>query len=135
MDVYRLKDLSTEDRATILEGESSKVEIQDYNRSLRADELDELRTRLSDQMLEMEKHEDAFVEVKEQHNEAIKPIKKAIKSVLTSLKHRTVNQSGRVYLMPDHEKGMMFSVISDGTVIHARQLKPEEKQLHFSRAV
>jgi len=131
MDVYKLKDLSAEDRQTVLLGEAVSAEEQSYMKTLTPEELSIKREEMSNASILLNKLEEDFKVVKEAHKDEIKPIATARKNALDAIRLRAIQVTGKVWMIADHENKMMHSVTDDGNVLGSRPMLPEERQFRI----
>ena len=132
MDIYKLKNLSAEDRKLVLEEQSSKIEEQDYLRPLEDDELAILKSELAQACVQKGFIDNEFKQVKDDFKNRLKPINQQIGTAIMCLSSRMKNENGNVYLVPDYDNKMMHTITLDGTVLSSRPLKPEERQFTLS---
>ncbi len=132
MDIYKLKTLSTDDRMTVLSAESVGVEEQPYMRPLSQEELALYKDELAQNSILQAMILDELSQVKEEFKLRLDPLKEKIGEALQALKHKAVKSAGKLYKMADYENKMIFYVDTDGNVISARGMRPEERQFHLT---
>ncbi len=128
MNVHNLKDLSFEDRMSVLESESARSEEQSYMKPLTDKELIDYRAEFSQTSIEISVIEDELDDIKKDFKARLEPLKASVSIALAAIKQRGLWIKGKVYLMPDHENRVMHIVSSEGIVIDSRMMKPEERQ-------
>lgn len=129
MNVHRIKDLTEDERKTVLDGECFSVEESSYMKPLSDQELIEYRAEFSQVSIEISVIQDELKEIKENFKKRLEPLVTKVSSHLAAIKARGLWTKGRVYLMPDHENRVMHIVSSEGIVIDSRMMKPEERQM------
>lgn len=120
--------LPLDDKVQALEAMAEGKEKMTYTKNLTHEEMDEYRERLSDTLVEIDKHEIDFEVVKQEHRGIIKPLKADVGALLDVIKRRAVDVTEECYLIPDYDSSMMEYYNSEGELIHSRRLKPEERQ-------
>jgi hypothetical protein len=124
-------DLVPEDRLTQIKAEAIRQETMQFEKPLSDDELIELKDEqniLSLRLFRLEKKKKKFME---QHKNEKKPVEIKQKEVLTAMDTRTISVEGDVFLVPDHDKKMMYYVDGEGNIIQARALLQDERQMHI----
>lgn len=129
MDVYRLKDLSHEERQTVLLGEAVSGDEQVYLKTLTPEELHIKREGMANDSILLNQYEAEFKDVKDEHKNKIMPIKQRRDEALEAIRLKAVPVTGKVWLLADHENKMMHSVTDDGNVLGSRPMLPEERQI------
>jgi hypothetical protein len=128
MDIERLKQLSAEDRKTVLESESLSVEEGKYEKPLTHDELAFFKDKVSELCIAEQTILDEFKEVKKAFKDRLDPLQNERREALRNVKFRSQEKEGRLYKMQDFEDQMIHKVDPDGNVIHSRKMLPEERQ-------
>lgn len=131
MDIYRLKDLTQEERQSVLDNESIGEEEQGYLRPLSEQELAEIKTEFSSAAIDKAVIEEEFKLVKEQYKMRLKPYNEQLISTMSAIKNRAIWTTGKVYKLPDYDNKMIHIVNADGVVINSRMMKPEERQFRI----
>ena len=72
--------------------------------------------------------QDEKKEVMQEFKLQMDPLAKQNKKLLTEVKTRQAEVTGALYLMANHDEGMMETYDALGELISARRLRPEEKQ-------
>lgn len=134
MDIYKLKDLSTDERQTVFLGEADGCEEQVYLKPLTAEELAITREEHSNASILLDEMIEEFTKVKSIHKERIKPISMKRKNALMAIRQKAVQITGKVWKLPDHENMMMHFVTDEGQVLSSRPMLPQERQLNFRSA-
>jgi hypothetical protein len=128
MDVYHIKNLTPEERQTLLIGESVRSEEQAYMKALTEEELQIRRERIVQVSLLKAVVEDEFQQVKDEFKMKLDPLKDEFSQLLDELRVKMVEVTGKVYTLPDHENRMMHFVDESGNVLSSRRMLPEETQ-------
>jgi hypothetical protein len=137
MERFLFQDQPLEERRRILRDSADKIEETTYLKPLSEDELSVRREAFTEGSIKLGQMEDELEEVKEKYKEKMKPLKDQNKEVLYELKHRQAAVTGPLFLIADHDEGMMGTYDENGELISSRKLRPEEKQLtinHLSKA-
>lgn len=132
MDVYRLKDLSFEERQTVLLGEAVSGGEQVYLKTLTPEELHIKREDMANSSILLNQYEAEFKEVKEEHKSKVTPVKQRRDEALEAIRLKAVPVTGKVWLLADHDNKMMHSVTDEGYVLGSRPMLPEERQYRIS---
>lgn len=132
MDIYKLKDLSTEERQTVLLGEAAGSEEQVYLRPLTNEELAITREEHANASILIDELTEQFANVKARHKEEIKPIQQKRKTAIAAIRQKAVQITGRVWKLPDHDNMMMHFVTDDGQVLSSRPMLPQERQYRIN---
>jgi hypothetical protein len=65
----------------------------------------------------------------------IAPVQKDYAKNLKALRQGYREVEDLVYLVPNHDEGIMTYCTADGVIVSTRRLRPEEKQENFLRAI
>lgn len=133
MDIYQLKKLTAEERAVILEGESSTSEEQTYSIPMNDEELTVAKDDLAQASLQKAYLDEEIRQAKEAFKARMEPLSEKISEAIGQLKTRAREVHGRVWSIPDFENKMMHSVDGLGNVLNSRPLKPEERQYRLGQ--
>lgn len=123
-----MPELDHQERITILEHNADKVEDRRYFRILTPEELDQRRDLLTENAIKLSELEDEKKDAVSGFKSQMDPLIKQNKGLLTDIKTRQTEAEGKLYLMADHENGMMEVYDERGEMISSRRLYPEEKQ-------
>lgn len=92
-------------------------------------ELNEFKSNLASNLIEINKKETAFQELKEQHKEDVAPLKKNQVKLLDRIERKYEDVEMMVIYEPDYENGLMRMIDeSTSQVVHERGLLPSERQ-------
>ncbi|MDV4025575.1 hypothetical protein CMT52_14665 [Elizabethkingia anophelis] len=120
--------MSAKDRIDNLEAMASFIEETSYYKKLSPEEIDVKRETLTENYIkisELEANKKSYVEsIKNEQ----KPLLAENVELLQILKTKSEKINGKLYLVDDQEKGMMYSYDETGTLITQRRLRPDEKQ-------
>jgi hypothetical protein len=128
MDVYQIKNLSEEERQTLLVGESVKTEEQAYMKALTDDELQIRRERIVQVSLMKSVIEDEYKTIKDEFKLKLDPLKDEFSQLLDELRVKMIEVTGKVFTLPDHDNQMMHFIDESGNVLSSRRMLPEERQ-------
>lgn len=132
MDIYRIKDLSAEDRASVLQGEALTISEQAYMKPLSPDELNVFKDDLANAAILKAVIEDELNEIKLQYKAKIEPLRLRVSEAIDAIKNKAVEVKGDVYKMADHDNNMIHHVDPLGNVLSSRRMLPEERQLRIN---
>lgn len=131
MNIEHLKNLTNEDRKSVLESEAIAVEEGKYEKPLTPDELlfykDELAVYSINQAVIM----DEFAEIKKDFKDRLEPIKEKISESIQAIKYKSIQKEGRLYKLADFDDQMIHKVDELGNIIHSRKMLPEERQFRI----
>lgn len=88
----------------------------------------ELKETLAEKSIELSMLEDEYQQIKDFWTEKLKPHKKEVKDKLEKLKTGFESVVGTTYHIRDHEEGMLYILLEDGTVYDKRPLFQHERQ-------
>lgn len=128
MDIYKLKDLSPEERQTVFQGEAVSAEEQVYMKTLTPEELHIKREEMSNASILLDQLQADFKEVKDAHKQEVAPVALKRKLSLEAIRLKAIPIQGKVWLVADHDNKMMHSVTDEGYVLSSRPMLPEERQ-------
>ncbi len=126
-----MPELTAKERLMIMQENAAKVEVTTYQKVLTADELSARREDFVDNCEKLGKLEDELKEIKDDFKLRTDPLSKANKKLLTEIKTKQTSVDGTLYLMANHEDGMMETYDNDGFLVSTRRLRPEEKQANI----
>lgn len=128
MDLTSIKQMDHNDRLDALRANADSVEQKDVEEVFSQEELAEMKTNLSDFVIDELKKKDELRELSKSLRADIKVQSDNIKLVSRFIAdgYRVVNQE--VYNIADQELGQMITVNGSGDEICRRKLKPAEKQ-------
>lgn len=92
------------------------------------DDLDEMKSRLSESSIERNALEDELSDIGKGLRGKIKSETKTIKGLLTHLKNKFEYQMQEVFDFDDQENGLMLTYNNQGELINSRRLRPNERQ-------
>lgn len=128
MDIYKLKDLSPEERQTVFLGEAAGSEEQVYLKPLTPEELAITREEHSNASILIDEMVEQFTNVKKAHKEAIAPIQAKRKQAITAIRQKAIQITGKVWKLPDHDNMMIHYITDEGQVLSSRPMLPQERQ-------
>lgn len=94
-------------------------------------QLTERRKLITDLAIELMKEEDAWREIRTEHEAKVKPLKEKLSLTAREVHRGFEETEAECYLVPDQESGRMDYVLEDGTIAFSRPLYPEERQLNL----
>lgn len=131
MDIYKLKDLSEEDRQSVLQGESIAIEEHGYMKPLSTEELAIKKDELANAAILKAIIEDELAEIKAQYKDKIEPLRITVGECIDAIKNKAVEVHGKVYKLADYENQMIHVVDPLGNVLNSRRMLPEERQFRI----
>jgi hypothetical protein len=123
-----MPDLPEADRLRVLQTNADKIEETTYQKPLTEDELNMRREILTDNSIRLGDLEEAKKTATRVFKDQIDPLKAANKDLLLELRTKQAKVEGKLYMMANHEDGMMETYDEQGILIESRRLRPEEKQ-------
>lgn len=123
-----MPEVSQETRLQLLQQNADHIEETTYFKPLTPDELDLRRELLTDNAIKLSEYEDEKKEIMNDFKTKMDPLAKQNKKLLTEVKTRQAEISGVLYLMANHDDGMMETYDANGELVSSRRLRPEEKQ-------
>ena len=134
MDIYKLKEMSEEDRKSVLESESVSIEEHVYTKPLSPEELAIKKDEFANTAMVQAAILDELAEVKAKYKERLEPLKENIKELLNAIRTKSTTQHGKVFRLADYENQMMHTVDPSGNVLSSRRMLPEERQFRIQSA-
>lgn len=131
MDIERLKNMTSEDRKSVLESEAIAIEEGKYEKPLTPDELLYYKDELAVHSIKQAVIIDEFSEIKKDFKDRLEPIKEKISESIQAIKYKSVQREGRLYKLADFDDQMIHKVDELGNVIHSRKMLPEERQFRI----
>lgn len=107
---------------------STKVVVQDVRYDLQSEQLNTLREQFVEDSIELQEKVDAFSDVKKTHQDTVKEIKLSMQEKLRQLsKGYELRKDIRTYEVPNYESNTMDYYDEQGTLVHSRRLRSEER--------
>lgn len=131
MDIYKLKDLSPEERQSVFLGEAAGSEEQVYLKPLTPEELAITREEHANASILIDEMVEQFANVKAKHKEEIKPIQQKRKTAIAAIRQKAIQITGKVWKLPDHDNMMMHFITDEGQVLSSRPMLPQERQFRI----
>lgn len=128
MEKQILQSESHEERIQQLKNSADKVENFTYPRELSNGEIQELQSKLSQDMILVDKEEQALKIAKEIFKSAVKPVKQQMAKNLTMIRTQVEEVTEEVYLLKDVSENKMGYYSKEGKLVFERSLRPEEMQ-------
>lgn len=122
---------SKSDRIQALKDNAEKSEDFSYFREYQPEELDLVKDQYFQDVSELQNHEELLKEAKETFKTNADPLKKRMQENLVSIRTKGRYVSETVYLLADHEAGMMEYYNDMGEMVHSRRMLPDERQLRI----
>lgn len=135
MDIYKLKDLSSEERQTVFLGEAVKAEEQQYMKPLTPDELHVRREEMANDSILLNGYEAELKEIKDEYKLKMNPVEKRRDEALEAIRLKAIPITGKVFMLADHDNKMIHSVTEDGSVLGSRPMLPEERQYRINTQI
>lgn len=132
MEVYRLKELSEQDRQSVLQGEALSIEEQAYMKPLTPEELSIKKDDLASAAILKAVIEDELAEVKKSYKDKIEPLRQQVSECIDAIKNKAVEIKGNVYKLADYDNQMIHIVDPLGNVLSSRRMLPEERQFRIT---
>ena len=132
MNYERLKDLSPDDRKTLLEGDAIEVTEGKYVKQLTSEELAFYKDKLADRSIQQATILDELQIIKDDFKARLDPVKADIRMALQAVKFKAIEAVGRQYKLADHDEKMIYYADELGQIISSRRMLPEERQYRMS---
>lgn len=127
--------MSPSDRKMALEQQAYRIEQSySFTKFFTDQEIDEFRRSITGVMIRLSTLEEDFKEIKDNHNDQVKPLKEEVKELLHTIKHKSTMITDEVFLFDDQENKVMSIYDRTGTLVDSRPLRPDERQLHILHA-
>lgn len=127
--------MSQQERIDNLEAIAWGLEERSYTKNLSPEEVTERKDEYSQVALKLDeiavKKKEFLDKLKLQEKEP----KESAKILLRAIKYKSEQKYGKLYLVDDQEKGLMYSFDVTGTCVDVRPLTKEEKQLKLKKVI
>ncbi len=120
--------MSAKDKIDNLEAMASFIEETTFYKKLTPEEIDVRRETLTENYIKISELEANKKSLVENIKNEQKPLMAENSELLQVLKTKSEKIKGKLYLVDDQEKGMMYSYDETGTLITERRLRPDERQ-------
>ena len=124
-----LKNQSKAERIETLSANASKLEQFSYFKKMGEDELKTYEQKYFSLHAEIDIHSDQLALAKEEFKNAVTPLKSELQECYSVVKAKGEQITEEVYLIPNHEAGVMEYINSEGEVVFSRRLMPAENQI------
>ncbi|WP_405329527.1 hypothetical protein [Leeuwenhoekiella sp. LLG6367-2.1] len=112
-----------------LEGICYEIKEEAYTKQLTDADLAERKTDLAEVSIEISELEYEKKQINQELRAKIKTPKAVRAELLEAIKHRSEHRKGKLFLVDEPESSMMYYFDSEGICVHARPMKPSEKQI------
>jgi hypothetical protein len=119
---------SPEERIQALQNSADKIEKFSFPRELSNGEIQELQSKLSQDMIFVDQEEQKLKVSKEIFKSAVKPVKQQMAKNLTMIRTQVEEVTEDVYLLKDVQENKVGYYSKDGKLVFERSLRPEEMQ-------
>lgn len=119
---------SPEEKIELLRANCKSKEIEKVKVFFSQDDLDEMKSRLSESSIERKAVEDELSEISKGLRGQIKSHTKEINNLLRLLKNKYEYENQEVFYFDDQENGLMLTYNIDGELVSSRKLRPDERQ-------
>ena len=123
-----LADSSPEDRFEFLKNSCDKVEIVDYMKRFTPEQLTEMKSNLSVEMITLSDKEELFKAVKDAHKAEVKPLKSIVSNLLKNIRTKAEYVKEECFMFKDFDTEMIGYYNSEGELISSRPMRQEETQ-------
>lgn len=127
----RHQDLPKEARASVLEAEAYATDLMEVERPYLQDELDSFKNNLVDNCVILNDYEEKLATIKAEFKEKMKPVERVIAENIQKLKQKVSRNVETVFMVANHETGMMDVIDCNGVWLKARKLYPNERQTNI----
>lgn len=128
MEAKILQDVSPIERKKYLQDSAQKKQEFSYPRPLSKEEKEQLKDEFFQNRVAIAKLEDDKKEFMTEHKSKMKPLQQLANSQMNKLRSGVEEMNEIVYLLPEHEEGMMGYYSAEGLLVYQRPLMPEERQ-------
>lgn len=132
MDIYKLKDLTVQDRKDQINAMFSKAEEKIYMKPLTREELAIRKDEMAEATIMLNTLEEEFKQIKEAHKIKVAPHEVKQRAALDAIRNQAVEVKGNVYTIPDHDNNMIHEVTEEGQVLASRPMLPNERQYRIN---
>lgn len=122
---------SKSERIQALRDNAERAEDFSYFREYEPEELDMIKDQYFQDVMELQHHEDELKEAKDTFKANADPIKKRMQTTIVEIRTKGRHVTEQVYLLADHDSGMMEYYNENGEMIHSRRMLPDERQLRI----
>ena len=126
-----MPEVSDKERILILEQNADKIETSTYQKNLTEDEKLQRKEILYNNSLKLSDLAEEKKEAIAGFKEVMDPLVADNKTLLSELRTGQVQVTGKIYLMANHETGIMETWDNNGEFVSSRRLFPSEKQLRM----
>jgi len=123
-----LEGISEEERVRSMDDTCYRKVQEKFYQPIVSDEIEEIKNELLNAYMKLSDLEAEKKEVIEEINERIKPYKKEVKELTSSLKQGAREVEDILWYMDDQEEGLMYLYDRFGNLIKSRKLLPSERQ-------
>ena len=123
------QDLEPIERRKLLEEECIKEDSRTYIRSMDDQEREEKMTEMAELNLDLARLKKKLDDFRDKIKEEELPIKNEYKRVVKELIDETVEEEGKLFIIPDYDTKEVGYYDVYGRLISQRTMKPEERQL------
>lgn len=127
------QELPVEARAGMLRAQAYAVDIDVVRRDFAPDQLDELKTTISEKSVELSKLVDEKKAFVMEIEAKIKPVKLEVGTAVKKLRNRFSESEEEVFMLDNQEEGTMEIYDACGKFLSSRRLRPSEKQLQIGK--
>lgn len=99
-----------------------------YPRPLDVKEVTHLKDEYTKNAIAMAKHEEHKREFMENWRADVKPLRLEMSEQMTRIRSKVEEVTEDVYLLPEHEEGLMGYYNGEGKLVYERPLMPDERQ-------
>jgi hypothetical protein len=122
------QDRTEEERIELLRGEAAKTTTDRVRRYYSEDEKAQIKDFVTEESGDLMEKEEAFAEVRSQHNKHVKGKRSEIMTALKTIRKGYSEADEEIFLMADYENDMMHIYDKRGVYISSRRMLPEERQ-------
>ncbi len=124
-----LIDVPKEQRSQMLQDMATKTSNETVRRSYSEDEKVQMKDFLSEESIQLMDQTEEFKAIKKQFDALMKSRKSAILESLKCIKKGYSEQTEKVFLFDDQEKGVMDIHDCNGEFLYSRKLYADERQV------
>lgn len=128
------KDMSKDEIKDNLEAIAYSVEEKSYTKNLTEEELNERKDEYSSVGIQLSELNESKKEILDSFKLKMKQPQERANELISSIKFKSEQRYGELFLVDDQNDGLMYSFDSQGICVDARPLTKKEKQLKLKTA-
>ena len=123
-----MPEASLMERINVMRDTADGIEEGGYVRELTDEEITNRNEELVQVCIDLKRKNDEKKDWMDSWKSEVKPMTIRQDTLITELKTRQIEMDGKLFLMANHDNGMMEYYDEQGELVRSRRLKPEEKR-------